>query len=1108
MPDSKKPKISVIVPIYKCEQYVGKCLDSILSQTFPDFEVICVDDCSPDRSVEIVDSYIRRDPRIKLLRHERNLGLGGARNTAIKAATANYIASVDSDDSIKANMLEMLWNAAENGYYDIVVCGFDRVDENGRVLSTQTTKDMTLVNDGNLDIFGATNPAFWNKLWKKSLYTENEIWFPEHVFYQDTATTPRILAKSKRVRFLSASLYNYLVRPGSASTTASAKHLIDYFKVFDVIIAFLEKEGLTDRYFEETFKYIDRAVAHHAHLGAQSGLTEDEQTQYLRHLLLFKLGYVENWKLVAKKTKPELIDLISKARTKSDLIPPDGYPSLPLSLIVKTFLRPHILERFLISVGRYEERNGFHFSEILVGDDSPPPDINGNARAIQKAKELFPTLNIRHLIFEENIGLSDGRNRLVQAAREDFVLLCDDDFILDEDADIRGALNIAKQGTYQLVGGWLKNKFNLKTGEYAYWGAYGCLTETQDELIININERPIAPGELKESEYLLNFYVADRACLLANPWDETLKVEEHQEFFYRFKKNGYKAALYGSLFVKHTADRTDNPPRYNEYRFSKKTWESYLFAATQRMGKQRRTINRRRATDFERWIVDARQRTSIQNLVPLREPVLAQLVSVERISPEHEQCFGGYYDVRLVSTDGRYVLCQTAPALDRLPGANDRSDILLIDLHNGKQAKKIGETTAWCHQQGSHAQFMYGSKTRVIYNAYDNATRELGSIAYDVETGTEQRFPWPISALSPDGRHAASLNFARLFRYRPGYGYAQPLDPHQDENAPASDGLWLTNLETGEKQLVVSYDRAQKLLLDEGFEQEAQEKLVFNHVAFNTDGSKLLLLLRIFSKDAPFPTFTLVCNRDGSRLRRVFGFCSHYHWKDRDTLVLSGSEGMSRKTAYPIRVYELNTETGAFKQIDAGDELVGDGHCSYSPDRNYLLYDSYATSEFPYQRLVLHRLIDGKTVDLGYFYSPPKWYGNNSDLRCDLHPRWSPDGKLITFDSIHEGVRATYAIRTEEAIKALESELFRFSRLDLQKWYQSKYSEPTSNSEAKEGSKKSPIKPGTSRGRGKEDAIERFLRKQRKLLRDPKAFFRDSHIPILRPLHLLWKDRG
>ena len=140
------PKISVIIPIYNVEEYLDKCLNSVRNQTLKDIEIICVDDCSPDDSYLIVERHAAEDSRISLIRHEKNLGLGGARNTAIRASKADYIASVDSDDYMSLNMLEVLWDASNNGWFDIVGCGYSRVDGDGNILSIVQYDEKQLSN--------------------------------------------------------------------------------------------------------------------------------------------------------------------------------------------------------------------------------------------------------------------------------------------------------------------------------------------------------------------------------------------------------------------------------------------------------------------------------------------------------------------------------------------------------------------------------------------------------------------------------------------------------------------------------------------------------------------------------------------------------------------------------------------------------------------------------------------------------------------------------------------------------------------------------------------------------------------------------------------------
>jgi glycosyltransferase involved in cell wall biosynthesis len=117
----KQPLISIIVPVYKVEKFLSKCVDSILNQTYRNIEIILIDDGSPDNSPAICDEYAEKDNRIKVI-HQRNAGLAGARNAGLAICRGEYIAFVDSDDYIEPNMMEAMLNAAVNNDCDIVRC--------------------------------------------------------------------------------------------------------------------------------------------------------------------------------------------------------------------------------------------------------------------------------------------------------------------------------------------------------------------------------------------------------------------------------------------------------------------------------------------------------------------------------------------------------------------------------------------------------------------------------------------------------------------------------------------------------------------------------------------------------------------------------------------------------------------------------------------------------------------------------------------------------------------------------------------------------------------------------------------------------------------------
>ena len=246
------PKVSIIIPIYNSENFLHRCLESALRQTYKNLEIICINDASTDNSLRIIENYARKDNRIKFYTHETNSGLGAARNTGIENSTGKYIAGIDSDDYAELNMIEIAVNAAEKNSSDIVCFGFNYFNNSGKLNSfTPINKNINL-QSSDVDFFKITNPAFWNKLWKRELYTKNNILFPPFVYFQDLATTPRILFYASKLTILSNALYNYQIREGSATLSWGAKHLIDYLTVYDILWSFF-KEKRTDYKFKQDY---------------------------------------------------------------------------------------------------------------------------------------------------------------------------------------------------------------------------------------------------------------------------------------------------------------------------------------------------------------------------------------------------------------------------------------------------------------------------------------------------------------------------------------------------------------------------------------------------------------------------------------------------------------------------------------------------------------------------------------------------------------------------------------------------------------------------------------------------------------------------------------
>lgn len=205
------PKLSVIVPVYNVEKFLARCLDSILAQTLSDIEIICIDDGSPDNSIEILNRYSSADKRITVIRQE-NRGLGGARNSGINAATGEYIGFVDSDDYLDLDFFEKLYCAAKKNDADIAVTGIikHRKRSSKLYISFEDEVVYTTVNHK----FSVCNcPPYFhvvNKIYRRTLIAGNDIRFKEHVYFEDIEFTSNILLIANKIVTVPETFYRYI----------------------------------------------------------------------------------------------------------------------------------------------------------------------------------------------------------------------------------------------------------------------------------------------------------------------------------------------------------------------------------------------------------------------------------------------------------------------------------------------------------------------------------------------------------------------------------------------------------------------------------------------------------------------------------------------------------------------------------------------------------------------------------------------------------------------------------------------------------------------------------------------------------------------------------
>ena len=249
-----KPLISVVVPVYNVEGYIKKCLDSILSQDYPCFEIIVVDDGSTDNSGKIVDEYAQiYSEKIKVI-HQKNSGLGGARNTGIEAAKGEYISFIDSDDTISSDFLSILFNAILSTNSQISVCNMiDHFSDGsfGDSLGSDGIKSNFSLSAAECgDIFNVT-PSACNKLFKLSLFTENDVRFPKKVWYEDFRTIYKLFPLAKGIVFTGKPLYYYFQRDGSIMRNPNIDRNREIIDAMEDLISFYKSHNLFDKYYNE-----------------------------------------------------------------------------------------------------------------------------------------------------------------------------------------------------------------------------------------------------------------------------------------------------------------------------------------------------------------------------------------------------------------------------------------------------------------------------------------------------------------------------------------------------------------------------------------------------------------------------------------------------------------------------------------------------------------------------------------------------------------------------------------------------------------------------------------------------------------------------------------
>ncbi len=365
--------------------------------------------------------------------------------------------------------------------------------------------------------------------------------------------------------------------------------------------------------------------------------------------------------------------------------------------------------------------------------------------------------------------------------------------------------------------------------------------------------------------------------------------------------------------------------------------------------------------------------------------------------------FFGYYDKSPWDASGQYVLCMCAKDTWSNADPKDEAEIFLIDTKDNNAIRKLATTYCWNVQQGCMAQWLGPDfKTRIIYN--DLREGMYCSVILDIVSREERILKMPVYSVSVDGKVALGLDFSRLHNLRPGYGYAALPESTEGVPLPDTPCIWRMNIESGEVTPILKYTDFAKFVPRPEMQEEGSIHKV-NHIMISPNGKRFMVLYRWFCGQRKY-TRLITCNVDGSDMYLLSDddMVSHCYWKNDYEII-----AYERKKKDGNGYFLMRDKTQEYTHL--WPQITNDGHPSYCPtNTNLVVFDTYPNrARVQEVKIANDKDIEGINVKtLAKVFAPFKY---DNDTRCDLHPRWSRDGKKVCFDSVFEGNRGLYIVK-------------------------------------------------------------------------------------------------
>lgn len=373
---------------------------------------------------------------------------------------------------------------------------------------------------------------------------------------------------------------------------------------------------------------------------------------------------------------------------------------------------------------------------------------------------------------------------------------------------------------------------------------------------------------------------------------------------------------------------------------------------------------------------------------------------IHKLSPndsQHEYFFG-YYDKSPWDVTGRFVLCLRANDTWTDVAPHEPADICLIDTENKNKVEVLAQTHSWNVQQACMLQWI-GPKfdEEILYNDFRDG--KYCSIVLNIKTHQERVLPLPVYSVAQDGSIALTLDFSRLHRLRKGYGYSNIPDHTAGQLVPNEPCIWSMDLQTGGIKPILRY--TDFVNFEHRAEMDGAEHKV-NHIMISPNGKRFMVLHRWFNGERKYTRLVTV-NIDGTDMYNLSDddMVSHCCWKN-DKEIFAFENKRDGGDGYYLMKDKSSQYTRYWPTINY------DGHPSFSPDGKHIVFDRYPDGKRIATVMKAYDNVDESAIQImARVFSPFKY---DNDTRCDLHPRWSLDGKKICFDAVFEGTRGLYYI--------------------------------------------------------------------------------------------------